>query len=145
MAGPNKPSLQRRCSAAGLSTEGTKKDLRTRLTIYNSVGTVEAIIYKEAVQVPQNGESTKGQCCGQEIAHELQSAMSGQSATGSARWGNPARFLMLETIENYKKPLGAVEELMDNMKELEDSTKELEDRLASIEADVPKSKSTASQ
>ncbi len=85
MAGANKTSLQRCCAAAGLSTEGTKKDLLTRLSMYNSVGTMEAIINKEAVQVPQNGESSKGQCCGQEIARELQSAIPGQSATGSAR------------------------------------------------------------
>lgn len=65
------------------SIEETKKDLLARLSTYNSVGTVEVIIYKEAVQVPQNGESSKGQCCGQEIAREFQSAIPGQSATGS--------------------------------------------------------------
>lgn len=103
MAGSNKTtSLQRRCFTAGLSTEGTKKDLLTRLRIYNAVGVVEAIIYKEAVQVPENDESSKGQYCGQEIARELQSAISGQSATGSARWGNPAGLLKLEMTDSHK-------------------------------------------
>ena len=57
MASGNKALLQKPCFTAGLSTEGTKKDLL-----------VEEIIYKEAVQVPENGESSKGQYCGQEIA-----------------------------------------------------------------------------
>lgn len=60
MAGGNKSLLQNRCFAAGLSTEGTKKDLLARLRMYNAIGVVEAIIYKEAVQVPENGESSKG-------------------------------------------------------------------------------------
>lgn len=42
MAGVNKTSLQHRCFTAGLSTEGTKKDLLARLRIYNAVGVVEA-------------------------------------------------------------------------------------------------------
>ena len=96
MAGVNKTSLQHRCFTAGLSTEGTKKDLLARLRIYNAVGVLEAIIYKEAVQVPENGESSKAKYCGQEIARELKSAIPGQRATGSARWGNLAGLLKLE-------------------------------------------------
>lgn len=135
MAGANKTSLQRRDSAAGLSIEGTKKDLLARLNMNNSVGTVEAIIYKEAVQVFQNGESSKGQCCGQEIAREFQSAIPGQSATGSARWDNPAGLLMLEMTDSHK-------ELVDSNKKLLDSVQELKDRVAALKTDMPKLKAT---
>ena len=91
--------------------------------------------YKEAVQVPQNDESSKGQCCGQEIARELQSAIPDQSATNSARWDNPAGLLMLEMTDSHK-------ELVDSNKKLLDSVKELKDRVAALESDVPKSKAT---
>ena len=134
MTGANKTSLQRRCAAAGLSTEGTKKDLFARLSIYNSVGTVEAIIYKEAVQVPQNGESSKGQCCGQEIARELQSAIPGQSATGSARWGNPAGLVVLERTDTYNELLDTNKKLLNKAKEQDDRLAEQDNRLASLEA-----------
>lgn len=88
---------------------------------------MEAIICKEAVQVPQNGESSKEQCCGQEIAPEFQFAIPGQSATGS--------LLMLEMNDSHK-------ELVDRDKKLLDSVQELKDRVAALETDVPKSKAT---
>ena len=80
---------------------------------------MEAIIYKEAVQVPENGESSKAKYCGQEIARELKSAIPGQRATGSARWGNLAGLLKLEM----------------------DRVFELEAEMTAIKAEMPKLKS----
>lgn len=131
MTGANKTSLQNRCFTAGLSTEGTKKDLLARLRTYNTIGGVEAIIYKEAVQVPENGESSKGQYCGQEIAREFGSAIPGQSATGNARWGNPTELLKLEMTNCHK-------ELVDSHKELKDRVGALETEMA---IEMPKLKS----
>ena len=80
----HKTALPYHCFTAGLSTEGTKKDLLARLRIYNAHGVVEAIIYKKAVQIPENSESSNGQYCGQEIARELQCAI--PEVAGQPSW-----------------------------------------------------------
>ena len=55
MTGSKKASLQRRFADAGISTEGTKKDLTVRLKSSKSVIVVGAIIYHEPVAPPTQG------------------------------------------------------------------------------------------
>lgn len=76
---------------------------------------MEATIHKEVVRLPKTGEASKAYYCGQEIGRQLQSGISAQSATGSARWGNP--LLELETTKSR--------------------IQEISDRLAALEAEIP--------
>lgn len=57
---------------------------------------MEVIIYKEAVQVPENSKSLKVQYYGQEITCKLQSAILAQRITNSARCSNLAGLLKLD-------------------------------------------------
>lgn len=94
MAGGNKSSLQHCCTAAGLSTEGTKT---------SSVNVNEAIIYKGALQVPQTNEASTAQSCLHEIEQEPQTGISAVGLTGGACWCNPAGLRKLDSAETCSR------------------------------------------
>lgn len=80
----NKARLQDRCAAAGLSTEGTKNDLKARLKGSSTVNLVETIIFKNTVQVPQSDEASKAHSWLKAIEREIQAGRSAVRPTGGA-------------------------------------------------------------
>lgn len=105
---------------SGLFIKGTKKDLLARFRIYNAIGILEVIIYKEAIQVPKNSKLSKTKYCRWEIAHKLKFASLSQRAIGTARWGNLSGLFKLEIDWMFK----------------------LTAEIIAIKAEIPKLKST---
>lgn len=65
-----------------------KKSLRPASKLLEA-NVIEAINYKETIQVPQTDEGFQAQYYVHEIEPQSQTGMSAEGLTGGARWGNP--------------------------------------------------------
>lgn len=87
MTGSKKVSLQRRFADAGISTEGTKKDLTARLKTSKSVSVVGAIIYNGPLDYPRLAKDQKRITAGRRLGQ------SGISAKSCSSWKQPRDML----------------------------------------------------